>query len=62
MGLGFAMSAIGMPITGRIDDSWCRRDAMRFRAAIGALTFLLAWLLPTEGEIRELRESSSRGD
>ncbi len=55
MGLGFAMSAIGMPITGRIGDEWGLQDAMRFQAAIGAVTFLLAWFLPTEGRIRELR-------
>jgi FSR family fosmidomycin resistance protein-like MFS transporter len=55
MGLGFAMSAIGMPITGAIGDSWGLQDAMRFQAAIGAATFLLAWLLPTEQRIRELR-------
>ena len=55
MGLGFAMSALGMPITGRIGDEWGLRDAMRFQAAIGAVTFLLAWLLPSERRIRELR-------
>jgi FSR family fosmidomycin resistance protein-like MFS transporter len=55
MGLGFAMSAIGMPITGRIGDEWGLQDAMRFQATIGAATFVLAWLLPTEGRIRELR-------
>jgi FSR family fosmidomycin resistance protein-like MFS transporter len=55
MGLGFAMSAIGMPITGRIGDHWGLQDAMRFQAMIGAATFVLAWLLPTEERIRELR-------
>jgi hypothetical protein len=49
------MSAIVMPITGRIGDEWGLQDAMRFQAAIGAATFGLAWLLPTEGRIRELR-------
>ena len=55
MGLGFAMSAIGMPITGRIGDTWGLQDAMRFQALIGAATFLLAWFLPSEQRIRELR-------
>jgi hypothetical protein len=55
MGLGFAMSAIGMPITSRIGDEWRLNDAMRFQALLGAATFGLAWLLPTEGRTRELR-------
>ena len=55
MGLGFAMSAIGMPITGRIGDVWGLQDAMRFQALIGAATFVLAWFLPSEHKIRELR-------
>ena len=55
MGLGFAMSAIGMPITGRIGDEWGLQDAMRFQAVLGAATFVLAWFLPTESRIRELR-------
>ena len=55
MGLGFAMSAIGMPITGRIGDEFGLQDAMRFQAGIGAVTFLLAWFLPTEQKIRDLR-------
>ena len=36
MGLGFAMSAIGIPITGWIGDQHGLQDAMRFQAAIGA--------------------------
>ena len=44
-----------MPITGRIGDEFGLQDAMRFQAAIGAITFLLAWFLPTEQKIRELR-------
>ena len=56
MGLGFAMSAIGMPITGRIGDIWGLQDAMRFQAFLGAMTLILAWFLPTESRIRQLRE------
>jgi FSR family fosmidomycin resistance protein-like MFS transporter len=55
LGLGFAMSAIGIPITGWIGDQNGLQDAMRFQAVIGAVTFVLAWLLPTEQRIRELR-------
>jgi FSR family fosmidomycin resistance protein-like MFS transporter len=55
MGLGFAMSAVGIPITGWIGDQNGIQDAMRFQAVIGAATFALAWLLPTEHRIRELR-------
>jgi FSR family fosmidomycin resistance protein-like MFS transporter len=55
MGLGFAMSAIGMPITGRIGDHWGLQDAMRFQAFIGLITFFLAMFLPTEERIREIR-------
>ena len=54
MGLGFAMSAIGIPITGYIGDTWGLQDAMRFQAGIGAATFLLAWFLPTEHRIHKL--------
>ena len=55
LGLGFAMSAIGIPITGWIGDQNGLQDAMRFQAVIGAVTFILAWLLPSEHRIRELR-------
>jgi FSR family fosmidomycin resistance protein-like MFS transporter len=55
MGLGFAMSAIGIPITGWIGDQHGLQDAMRFQAAIGAVTFLLAWFLPSEKKIHEFR-------
>ena len=55
MGLGFAMSAIGIPITGWIGDQHGLQDTMRFQAAIGALTFVLAWFLPNEHRIRVLR-------
>lgn len=60
MGLGFAMSAIGMPITGRIGDHWGLQDAMRFQALLGAITLIFAIMLPTESEIRELRGDNER--
>ena len=57
MGLGFAMSAIGMPITGWVGDNWGLQDAMRFQALIGIATVVFALLLPTEAEIRAKRQS-----
>ena len=57
MGLGFAMSALGMPITGRVADELGLQDAMRFQALLGAATFALAWLLPTEAKIRATRST-----
>ena len=57
MGLGFAMSALGMPITGRVADEFGLQDAMRFQALLGAATFALAWFLPTEAKIRVSRSA-----
>jgi FSR family fosmidomycin resistance protein-like MFS transporter len=57
MGLGFAMGALGMPITGRVADELGLQDAMRFQALIGAATFALAWFLPTEAKIRATRNT-----
>ncbi len=54
MGLGFTMSAIGIPITGAVADEWGIQNAMRFQAAIGATTIIFALLLPTETRIHEL--------
>jgi hypothetical protein len=54
MGLGFTMSAIGIPITGAVADTWGIQNAMRFQALIGATTIVFALLLPTEAKIREL--------
>jgi FSR family fosmidomycin resistance protein-like MFS transporter len=54
MGLGFTMSAIGIPITGAVADAWGIQNAMRFQALIGATTIIFALLLPTEAKIREL--------
>lgn len=58
LGLGFATSAIGVPITGAVADAVGLQDAMRFQALIGLASFGLAWLLPTEATIRRL---ASRG-
>ncbi|HQY30051.1 MAG TPA: MFS transporter [Thermomicrobiales bacterium] len=54
MGLGFAMSAIGIPITGYIGDLHGLQNAMRFQAVIGLATFGLAVWLPNEARIRQL--------
>jgi MFS transporter, FSR family, fosmidomycin resistance protein len=54
MGLGFTMSAIGIPITGAVADAWGLQNAMRFQALVGGCTIIFALLLPTEAKIREL--------
>ena len=54
MGLGFAMSAIGMPITGWIGDHYGLQNAMRFQAGVGFVTLLFALWLPSEQKIRRL--------
>jgi FSR family fosmidomycin resistance protein-like MFS transporter len=54
MGLGFTMSAIGVPITGAVADAWGIQNAMRFQAVVGAATIVFALMLPTEAKIREL--------
>jgi FSR family fosmidomycin resistance protein-like MFS transporter len=59
MGLGFAMSAIGMPITGWVGDQWGLQDAMRFQAGIGLVTVVFALLLPNERAIRERLQHGS---
>ena len=41
-------------VLGAIADAQGIQNAMRFQAVIGAATFVLAWLLPTERRIREL--------
>lgn len=59
MGLGFTMSAIGVPITGAVADHWGIQNAMRGQALIGAATLVMALFLPTEAKIRELTGRSA---
>jgi FSR family fosmidomycin resistance protein-like MFS transporter len=59
MGLGFTMSAIGVPITGAVADAWGIQNAMRFQAVGGAATIVFALMLPTEAKIRELTRKVS---
>lgn len=59
MGLGFTMSAIGVPITGAVADEWGIQNAMRFQSIIGAATIVFALMLPTESKIRELTGKSA---
>jgi FSR family fosmidomycin resistance protein-like MFS transporter len=54
MGLGFTMSAIGIPITGAVADAWGLQNAMRFQAVIGLATLAFALMLPSEAKIREI--------
>lgn len=54
LGLGFACSAIGVPITGAIADHWGIQNAMRGQAVIGLTSVAVALFLPTEAKIRSL--------
>ena len=56
LGLGFVMGAIGVPIMGAFADAYGIQNAMRAQAIVGALSVLVAFLLPTEREIRRLTE------
>jgi FSR family fosmidomycin resistance protein-like MFS transporter len=57
LGLGFAFSAVGVPITGAIADHWGIQNAMRGQAIIGLVSIAVAFLLPTEKKIRAIVES-----
>ncbi len=54
LGLGFAFSAIGVPITGAVADHWGIQNAMRGQAIIGLASIGIAFLLPTETKIRAI--------
>jgi len=54
LGLGFAFSAVGVPITGAIADRWGIQNAMRGQALIGLASVGVAFLLPTETKIRAI--------
>jgi FSR family fosmidomycin resistance protein-like MFS transporter len=56
LGLGFVMGAIGVPIMGAFADAYGMQNAMRAQAAVGALSVIVAFMLPTEREIRRLTE------
>jgi FSR family fosmidomycin resistance protein-like MFS transporter len=54
LGLGFATSAVGVPITGAIADHWGIQNAMRGQAIIGLASVAVALFLPTEAAIRAI--------
>lgn len=54
LGLGFAFSAIGVPVTGAIADHWGIQNAMRGQAVIGLASIVTAFMLPTEAKIRAI--------
>ncbi|CAN5421501.1 MFS transporter [soil metagenome] len=54
LGLGFVMSAIGVPIVGAIGDSIGLQGAFRVQAVIATGAIVLAYFLPNERRMNEL--------
>ncbi|MFL5762220.1 MAG: MFS transporter [Thermomicrobiales bacterium] len=59
LGLGFIMGAIGVPIMGAFADAHGMQNAMRAQAVIAGLSVVVAWMLPSEGKIRQVTEAAS---
>jgi FSR family fosmidomycin resistance protein-like MFS transporter len=59
LGLGFVMGAIGVPVMGAFADAYGMQNAMRAQAVVGALSVIVAWMLPTERDIRRLTETKA---
>jgi FSR family fosmidomycin resistance protein-like MFS transporter len=55
LGLGFVAAAIGTPIFGAIADAIGMQNAVRTQIVVVVLTFAVAWFLPSEARVRELR-------
>ena len=51
-----------MPVTGVLADALGMATAMRLHAVLVAATILVAYLLPTEARLRELRHSAMQLD
>jgi FSR family fosmidomycin resistance protein-like MFS transporter len=56
LGLGFVAAAIGTPIFGAVADAFGMQNAVRTQIIVVVLSFAAAWFLPTEEQIRALRE------
>lgn len=54
MGIGFATSAVGVPVTGWVADTWGIQNAMRGQAIVGLASLAVALVLPTEAKIRAI--------
>ena len=58
MGLAFVTGAIGVPVTGAVADHLGLQAALALQVLVVIATIPIALFLPTEGFLRELRESS----
>ena len=54
LGLGFVAGAIGTPIFGAIGDAFGMQNAVRSQIIVMVASFVAAWFLPTEQQIREI--------
>jgi MFS transporter, FSR family, fosmidomycin resistance protein len=54
LGLGFVTGAIGIPITGMIADQFGMQTALESQVLIILATIGIAWLLPSETQMRQL--------
>jgi len=58
MGLGFAAGALGVPVMGWLADHFGFLVALRLQAVVTLLSIAVAWLLPSEGFLRDLSRST----
>ena len=55
LGLGFIGGAIGIPIMGALADSYGMVTAIRLQVVVVVATVFLAFLLPSEARVSQLR-------
>ena len=60
LGLGFVTSAIGVPVTGALADAYGMPAAIRSQVILVLATIALAWLLPSEAQLRALERGQAR--
>ena len=56
LGLGFVTSAVGVPVTGALADTYGMPAAIRSQVILVLATIALAWLLPSEARLRKLEQ------
>lgn len=61
LGLGFIAGAVGTPVLGAVADAYGMQNAIRTLLLVVAVTIAIAWLLPTEGQMRTAAERSAAG-
>jgi FSR family fosmidomycin resistance protein-like MFS transporter len=57
LGLGFVTGAIGVPITGAVADAFGFADAMRLQIVVLLIAIPVAFILPSEARVQQIRES-----